>query len=45
MNRERSNPTEAGDLRVWGAALTLIIIIMILQLAAQLISRFSAIKK
>ncbi len=45
MNSERSNPNAAGDLRVWGAALTLIIIIMIFQLAAQLISRYSAIKK
>jgi phosphate transport system permease protein len=45
MNSERSNPNAAGDLRVWGAALTLIIIIMILQFGAQLISRFSAVKK
>ena len=42
---ELSNPEPAGQLRVWGGALTLIIIIMVFQLAASLISRFSAISK
>ena len=42
---ELSNPEAAGGLRVWGGALTLILIIMIFQLAASLISRFSAISR
>jgi phosphate transport system permease protein len=41
---ELINPTPAGQYRVWGAALTLIIIIMVLNLAASVISRFSAVK-
>jgi phosphate transport system permease protein len=41
---ELINPTPAGQLRVWGAALTLILIIAVLYLAAALVSRFSAIK-
>jgi phosphate transport system permease protein len=45
MYSELSNPERAGQYRVWGAALTLIIIIMIFQLGASLISRFSAISK
>jgi phosphate transport system permease protein len=40
-----TNPSQAGQLRIWGAALTLIIIVMIFQLIASLISRFSAISK
>ncbi|MGH3625697.1 MAG: phosphate ABC transporter permease PstA [Sciscionella sp.] len=39
-----TNPTEAGQLRIWGAALTLIILIVILNLVAAVISRFSAVK-
>lgn len=39
-----TNPTPAGQLRIWGAALTLIIIIMLFNLIAALVSRFSAIK-
>ncbi|MQA07780.1 MAG: phosphate ABC transporter permease PstA [Pseudonocardiaceae bacterium] len=39
-----SNPEAAGQLRAWGAALTLIIVIMILNLIAAASSRFSAIK-
>jgi phosphate transport system permease protein len=42
---ELSNPEAAGQLRVWGAALTLILVIMVFQLAASIISRFSAISK
>jgi phosphate transport system permease protein len=41
---ELINPTPAGQLRVWGAALTLILIIAVLYLIAALVSRFSAIK-
>jgi phosphate transport system permease protein len=40
-----TNPSQAGQLRIWGGALTLIIIVMIFQLVASLISRFSAISK
>jgi phosphate transport system permease protein len=39
-----TNPTDAGMLRVWGAALTLILLIMLFNLIAAVISRFSAIK-
>jgi len=41
---ELLNPEEAGQLRVWGAALTLILLIMFFNLVATAISRFSAIK-
>ena len=41
---ELTNPTAAGVERVWGAALTLIIVIMFFNLVAAVISRFSAIK-
>lgn len=40
-----TNPSAAGQLRIWGGALTLIIIVMLFQLAASVISRFSAISK
>jgi phosphate transport system permease protein len=42
---ELTNPEAGGQFRVWGAALTLIIVIMILQVGASVISRFSAIQK
>ncbi|MDF2975320.1 MAG: hypothetical protein K0S40_48 [Actinomycetospora sp.] len=45
MFSELSNPEAAGQYRIWGAALTLILIIMILQLGASVVSRFSAISK
>lgn len=45
MFSELSNPEPAGEYRIWGAALTLILIIMILQLGASVVSRFSAISK
>jgi phosphate transport system permease protein len=45
MYSELANPEEAGSFRIWGAALTLIIIIMIFQVGASLLSRFSAIPK
>jgi phosphate transport system permease protein len=41
---ELTNPEAAGVLRVWGTALTLIIVIMFFNLVAAVISRFSAIK-
>lgn len=40
-----TNPSEAGFERTWGAALTLVFIIMLFNLAATVISRLSAIKK
>ncbi|MDL5155113.1 phosphate ABC transporter permease PstA [Actinomycetospora termitidis] len=45
MFSEFSNPEPAGQFRIWGAALTLILIVMIFQLGASVISRFSAIQK
>ncbi|WP_086821820.1 phosphate ABC transporter permease PstA [Allokutzneria sp. NRRL B-24872] len=44
MNTERATGTEAGDMRVWGAALTLVVIIMLFNLVAAVVSRLSAIK-
>ncbi|MGH3518456.1 MAG: phosphate ABC transporter permease PstA [Haloechinothrix sp.] len=41
---ELNNPTEAGEYRIWGAALTLILVVMFFNLAATAISRFSAVK-
>ncbi|RZS44922.1 phosphate ABC transporter membrane protein 2 (PhoT family) [Herbihabitans rhizosphaerae] len=38
------NPEEAGQQRVWGAALTLVIVIMIFNLIAAVVSKLSAIK-
>jgi phosphate transport system permease protein len=40
-----TNPSAAGQLRIWGGALTLILIVMVFQLLASFISRFSAISK
>lgn len=40
-----TNPTDAGQLRIWGAALTLILLIMLLNLIAAAASRFSSIKQ
>lgn len=37
---ELINPEEAGRLRVWGAALTLILIVAVMYLAAALVSRY-----
>ncbi|HEY3259011.1 MAG TPA: phosphate ABC transporter permease PstA [Pseudonocardiaceae bacterium] len=41
---ELTNPEEAGVQRVWGAALTLIIVIMFFNLLATIISRLSAVQ-
>lgn len=45
INVERTNPLPAGQERAWGAALTLILIVMILNLGARFLSRFSGVKK
>ncbi|AUS78994.1 phosphate ABC transporter, permease protein PstA [Actinoalloteichus sp. AHMU CJ021] len=44
MVKEFTNPEAAGFNRTWGAALTLILIIMLFNLAATLVSRLSAVK-
>ncbi|TCP54367.1 phosphate ABC transporter membrane protein 2 (PhoT family) [Tamaricihabitans halophyticus] len=41
---ELMNPEAAGQLRVWGAALTLILLVMLFNLVAALVSRFSAVR-
>jgi phosphate transport system permease protein len=41
MIAELNNPTAAGSSRVWGAALTLILLIAILNIAAKIISKLS----
>ena len=42
MTSERNNPTDAGIDRVWGAALTLILIITIFQLIAAALAKLTA---
>ncbi|NMH98634.1 phosphate ABC transporter permease PstA [Pseudonocardia acidicola] len=42
MTVERSNPTDAGVDRIWGAAITLILIITIFQLLAAFLSKLTA---
>jgi phosphate transport system permease protein len=42
MSNERNNPTDAGADRIWGAALTLILIITIFQLIAAALSKITA---
>lgn len=42
---ERTNPLPAGQDRTWGAAFTLILIVMLLNLAARSLSRFAGVKK
>lgn len=44
MNVERATPTQAGFDRVWGAAMTLVLIITLFNLLATIISRLSAVK-
>ncbi|MDR7302219.1 phosphate ABC transporter permease PstA [Haloactinomyces albus] len=41
---ERKTPTDAGDYRMWGAALTLVLLIMLINLLATLLSRLFAVK-
>ncbi len=45
INVERGNPLPPGQDRAWAAALTLILIVMLLNLGARLISRYSGVKK
>jgi len=45
INVERQNPLPAGQERAWGAALTLILLVMLLNVGARYLSRFSGIKK
>ena len=45
INVERGNPLPPGQERAWAAALTLILIVMLLNSGARIISRFSGIKK
>jgi phosphate transport system permease protein len=45
MVAEMNNPTDAGSQRIWGAALTLILVIAVLNIAAKLISRYSQVDK
>ncbi|RCW47033.1 phosphate ABC transporter membrane protein 2 (PhoT family) [Halopolyspora algeriensis] len=40
----RKTSTEAGEYRMWGAALTLVLLIMLINLLATLISKFFAVK-
>ena len=42
MTVERSNPTDAGQDRIWGSALTLILIITVFQLIAAALSKLTA---
>jgi phosphate transport system permease protein len=45
INNQFLNPQQAGFNRTWGAALTLILIIMLFNLAATIVSRLWAVKK
>jgi phosphate transport system permease protein len=45
INVERTNPLPQGQERAWGAALTLILLVMLLNLGARYLSRFSGVKK
>ncbi|NLU82367.1 phosphate ABC transporter permease PstA [Rhodococcus sp. HNM0569] len=44
MVSEMNNPTQAGADRIWGAALTLILVIAVLNIAAKVIGRFSQVR-
>lgn len=45
INVERGNPLPAGQERAWAAALTLILLVMVLNVGARLISRSSGVKR
>ncbi len=45
MVAEMNNPTAAGSERIWGAALTLILLIAVLNIVAKLIGHFSRVSK
>ena len=44
MVAEMNNPTAAGSERIWGAALTLILLIAVLNIAAKIIGHFSSVR-
>ncbi|OOL29863.1 phosphate ABC transporter permease [Rhodococcus rhodochrous] len=44
MIAEMNNPTDAGTMRIWGAALTLILLIAILNVVAKVIGHFSQVR-
>lgn len=44
MVDQMNNPTDAGSWRIWGAALTLILVIAILNIIAKLVGRFSSVR-
>lgn len=44
MVAEMNNPADAGQTRVWGAALTLILLIALLNIGAKIISHFSQVR-
>ncbi|MFC9362495.1 phosphate ABC transporter permease PstA [Rhodococcus sp. NPDC057014] len=44
MVAEMNNPTDAGTNRIWGAALTLILLIAILNIAAKVVGHFSQVR-
>ncbi|MGW0173095.1 phosphate ABC transporter permease PstA [Rhodococcus sp. NPDC003322] len=45
MVAEMNNPTEAGANRIWGAALTLILLVAVLNIVAKLIGHLSRVRK
>lgn len=45
INVERQSPLPAAQDRAWGAALTLILLVMLLNVGARYLSRFSGVKK
>jgi len=45
INVERTNPLPPAQDRTWGAAFTLILIVMLLSLGARLLGRFAGVKK
>jgi len=44
MVDQLGNPTDAGTNRIWGAALTLILIIALLNVVAKALGRFSSVR-
>ncbi|CAM2924548.1 phosphate ABC transporter permease PstA [Prescottella defluvii] len=44
MVAEMNNPTDAGSNRIWGAALTLILVIAVLNIVAKAIGHFAAVR-
>ncbi len=44
MVAEMNNPTDAGTMRIWGAALTLILVIAVLNIVAKVIGHYSQVR-